>query len=182
MRKLVVTEYLTADGIFEEPGQWSFDYWSDEAMRYKYDELFDSDLQLLGRITYEGFAKAWPTMPDTGEFGEKMNSMPKYVVSTTLQAAEWTNSHIIATDVVAGIKNLKNQEGKNILVAGSGQLVRTLLQNNLVDEYRFMIHPLVLGNGKRLFIDGMAKRKLQLVETRSLPKGIVILHYHPDAD
>src|SRR2546429_5750873 len=94
MRKLIVTEYLTLDGVFEEPGLWSFDYWGEEPMLYKRDELFSSDVQLLGRVTYEGFAKAWPTMPDTGDFGERMNSMPKYVVSTTFTHAEWQNSTI----------------------------------------------------------------------------------------
>ena len=92
MRKIIVTEYLTLDGVFKEPGNWSFDYWNEESMQYKRDELFSSDVQLLGRVTYEGFAKAWPTMPDTGDFGERMNSMPKYVVSTTLKNAEWKNT------------------------------------------------------------------------------------------
>ena len=105
-------------------------------MLYKRDELFSSDVQLLGRVTYEGFAKAWPTMPDTGDFGERMNSMPKYVVSTTLTHADWQNSTILSTNIVEEIKKLKEQPGQNILVAGSGQLVRTLLQHHLVDEFR----------------------------------------------
>ncbi len=112
MRKLVVTEYLTLDGVFEEPGMWSFDYWNEEAMLYKRDELFSSDVQLLGRITYEGFAKAWPTMPDTGDFGERMNSMPKYVVSTTLTNAEWQNSTIISKNVVEGMYGVSSGVGK----------------------------------------------------------------------
>lgn len=100
MRKILVTEYLTLDGVFEEPGHWSFDFWSDEAAKYKYDELFSSDAQLLGRVTYEGFAKAWPTMQGTGDFGERMNTMPKYVVSTTLKYAEWQNTTILSENVV----------------------------------------------------------------------------------
>lgn len=180
MRKLIVTEYLTLDGVFEEPGHWSFEYFNDEAMQYKRDELFSSDVQLLGRVTYEGFAKAWPTMPDTGDFGERMNGMPKYVASTTLTHADWQNSTIISKNVVEEIKKLKDQSGQNILVAGSGKLVHTLMQNDLVDEFRFMIHPLILGSGKRLFSEGTEKCKLTLVETRAFKSGIVVLHYHPD--
>src|SRR6266516_3522619 len=138
MRNIIVTEYLTLDGVFEEPGHWSFAYWNEESMLYKRDELFSSDVQLLGRVTYEGFAKAWPTMPDTGDFGERMNSMPK--------------------------------------------LVHTLMQHNLVDEYRFMVHPVVLGSGKRLFTEGTEKFKLTLVETKAFKTGIVVLHYQPDRD
>src|SRR5438067_2316913 len=109
MRNIIVTEYLTLDGVFEEPGMWSFDYFNYEAMQYKRDELFSSDVQLLGRVTYEGFAKAWPTRPDTGDFGERMNSMPKYVVSTTLTHAEWQNSTILNQNVVEEIQQLKAQ-------------------------------------------------------------------------
>ncbi len=182
MRKIIVTEYLTLDGVFEEPGHWSFDYWNEESMQYKRDELFSSDVQLLGRVTYEGFAKAWPTMPDTGDFGERMNSMPKYVVSTTLTNAEWKNTTIINKHVVEEIKKLKEQSGQHILVAGSGKLVHTLMQHNLVDEYRFMVHPVVLGSGKRLFPEGTEKVKLTLVDTKSFKTGIVVLHYQPDRD
>src|SRR6266513_4348910 len=107
MRKLIVTEYLTLDGVFEEPGHWSFEYFNDEAMQYKRDELFSSDVQLLGRVIYEGFAKAWPTMTDTGDFGERMNGMPKYVVSTTLVEATWNNSQIIKANVADEVARLK---------------------------------------------------------------------------
>jgi dihydrofolate reductase len=179
MRKLVVTEYLTLDGVFEEPGHWSFEYFNDEAMQYKREELFSSDVQLLGRVTYEGFAKAWPTMPDTGDFGERMNSMPKYVVSTTLTNAEWQNSTIISRNVVEEIQHLKEQPGQNILVAGSGKLVHTLLQHDLVDEFRFMVHPVVLGSGKRLFPEGPEKQTFKLLETKAFKTGIVVLHYQP---
>ena len=177
MRNIIVTEYLTLDGVFEEPGQWSFDYWSEEAMRYKRDELFSSDIQLLGRVTYEGFAKAWPTMPDTGDFGERMNSMPKYVVSTTLTHAEWQNTTIINTNVVEEIQKLKEQSGQPILVAGSGKLVQTLMHHDLVDEYRLMVYPLILGSGKRLFPGGAPALKLELVETKPFSSGVVVLTY-----
>ncbi len=179
MRNIIVTEYLTLDGVFEEPGQWSFEYFNDEAMLYKREELFSSDVQLLGRVTYEGFAKAWPTMPDTGDFGERMNSMPKYVVSTTLTHTEWQNTTIISKHVVEEIHKLKEQSGQNILVAGSGKLVNTLMQQHLVDEFRFMVHPVVLGSGKRLFPEGTEKFQLRLVETKAFKTGIVVLHYQP---
>lgn len=179
MRKIIVTEYLTLDGVFEEPGHWSFDFWSDEAAKYKYDELFSSDAQLLGRVTYEGFAKAWPTMEGTGDFGERMNSMPKYVVSTTLKNAEWNNTSIISKNVVEEIKKLKEQSGQNILVAGSAKLVQTLMQHDLVDEYRFMVYPIVLGSGKRLFAEGADALQLQLVETKTFRSGVVVLMYQP---
>ena len=182
MRKLVVTEYLTLDGVFEEPGNWSFEYFNEEAMQYKRDELFSSDVQLLGRVTYEGFAKAWPTMTGTGDFGERMNGMPKYVVSTTLTHAEWQNSTIINKNVVEEIQRLKEQPGQNILVAGSGKLVHTLMQHDLVDEFRCMVHPVILGSGKRLFPEGTEKLRLTLVETKSFKTGIVVLHYQPDRD
>ena len=180
MRKLVVTEYLTLDGVFEEPGHWSFDYWNEEAMLYKRDELFSSDVQLLGRVTYEGFAKAWPTMPDTGDFGERMNSMPKYVVSSTLTNAEWQNSIIISKNVVEEIQHLKEQSGQNILVAGSGKLVNTLMQHHLVDQFRCMLYPVVLGNGKCLFPEGSEKYTFKLLETKAFKTGVVVLHYQLD--
>jgi dihydrofolate reductase len=179
MRKLVVTEYVSLDGVFEEPGQWSFPFFGDEAARFKYDELFASDAQLLGRVTYEGFAKAWPTMTGTGDFGERMNSIPKYVVSTTLKTADWNNSTIISDNVAQEISKLKQQGGGDILVAGSGVLLETLMQHDLVDEYRFMLHPIVLGGGKRLFRDGIDKAVLKLVDTKSFSTGITILSYVP---
>lgn len=180
MRKIIVTEYLTLDGIFEEPGNWSFDFWNEEAMQYKHDELFSSDVQLLGRLTYEGFAKAWPTMKNTGDFGERMNNMPKYVVSTKLKNAEWNNTTIINDNIIEEIKKLKKKPGQNILVAGSGKLVQTLMQNNLVDEYKFMLHPVILGSGKRLFTGGTEKYKLKLLDAKSFKTGIVALHYKPE--
>src|SRR5712692_3714717 len=136
MRKVVATEYVSLDAVMEEPGRWSFPFWSEEASKFKFDELVASDALLLGRITYEGFAAAWPKMTDTGEFGERMNSMPKYVVSTTLKKAEWTNSTIISADVVEEVTRLKQRPGLDILLAGSGQLMRTLMQHDLIDEYR----------------------------------------------
>ncbi len=178
MSKLVVTEYLTLDGVMEDPSKWSFPYWNDEAARFKYDELFASDAQLLGRVTYEGFASAWPTMQGTGDFGERMNNMPKYVVSTTLQNPTWNNTTVIRSDVIGEVIRLKQQPGRNILVAGSSVLVELLMQHNLVDDYWFMIHPLVRGSGKRLF-KGNTEAALKLVGSKTTSGGIAILHYQP---
>ena len=187
MRKVVVTEYVTLDGVFEDPGGgegtthggWSFQFWSEEAAKYKFDELFASDALLLGRVTYEGFAKAWPTMKDAGEFAERMNSIPKYVVSTTLKELEWNNSHLLKGNIAEEVARLKQQEGQDILVAGSGELVRTLMQHDLIDEYRLMVHPVVLGGGKRLFRDGSNKTVLKLADTKSFSSGVVVLSYQP---
>lgn len=187
MRRIIATEYLTLDGIFEDPGGgeetehggWSFKFWNQEAMQYKHDELFASDTLLLGRITYEGFAKAWPTMKDTGDFGEKMNSISKYVISTTLQNVQWHNTTLIKEHIDEEVFKLKNQKGKDILIEGSGELIAFLTQKNLIDEYRLMIHPIILGSGKRLFKQGFPSRKLRLLETKIFTTGIVVLHYQP---
>jgi dihydrofolate reductase len=177
--KLVVTEYVTLDGIFEEPGNWSGPFFDQEAGMFKYEELFASDVQLLGRLTYEGFAAAWPTYNDEMGFADRMNGMPKYVVSTTLDKADWTNSHIIRDDVPKEVAKLKQQDGGNILVAGSGQLVETLLAHGLVDEVRLMLHPIVLGKGKRLFRDGIDTTVMTLLNTKPFASGIVVLTYEP---
>lgn len=178
MRKVVVSEYVTLDGVMEEPGTWSFPFWNDEAATYKYDELFASDALLLGRVTYQGFAAAWPTMTGTGDFGERMNSLPKFVASTTLKEATW-NATVIAGDVAAAVAKLKQQPGQDILVAGSGVLVHTLMQHDLIDEYRLMVHPLVLGSGKRFFREGNETKALQLVGTKTFSSGVVVLTYQP---
>lgn len=187
MSRVVVTEYVTLDGVMEDPGGgdntehggWSFRFWNDEAAKFKFDELFASDALLLGRVTYEGFAKAWPTVTDEAGFADRMNSLPKYVVSTTLDNAEWNNSTIIREHVAETVEQLKRQPGQDILVAGSRKLVQTLMLHDLVDEYRLMTHPVVLGSGKRLFDEGSVMKTLKLVEARPLSTGIVILTYHP---
>lgn len=176
--RLVATEYLTLDGVFEEPGHWSHPFFDEEAGQFKFAELRASDAQLLGRKTYEGFAKAWPSMPDTGQFGEKMNSMPKYVVSSTLDKLEWTGSVLIKGDVAEEVRKLKAQPGNDLLLAGSGQLFNALMKENLIDLYRFMVHPLALGKGRRLFTDDV-KRNLELTDSRRFSKGIVVLEYVP---
>jgi len=190
MGKLIVTELITLDGVIEAPGGgeafekggWAFKFnRGDDGNKFKVDELMAADAQLLGRVTYVGFARAWPTM-NADEFGQKMNSMPKYVVSTTLRDADatWTNSTVIRDDVPGQVARLKREVAGDILVAGSAQLARSLTEHGLVDEYRLMVFPIVLGSGKRLFGDGSPSFTLRLVDSKSVgPDGVVILTYTP---
>lgn len=177
--RLVATEYLSLDGVFEEPGRWSGPFFNDEAAQFKWNELQASDALLLGRKTYQGFAAAWPTMKDTGEFGVKMNSMTKYVVSSTLDKVEWTGSKLVKGDVAAEVRQLKMEPGNDLLLSGSAQLFNAMMRENLIDLYRFMLHPIVLGKGKRLFADGVDEGALDLAETKRFSSGIVILEYGP---
>ncbi len=177
--KIVVTQFITLDGVIEAPHEWSFPYWSDEIAKLKLDELMPTDAHLLGRVTYEGFAAAWPGRTDEAGFADRMNNLPKYVVSTTLEEAEWNNSTILKTDVVAQITELKKQPGGDMLVAGSATLVETLIAHDLVDEYHLLSYPIVLGKGKRLFKDG-SNTKLKLIESRSFNSGVVLLRYVPE--
>ncbi len=174
MGKLVVTEFVSVDGVFEDPGGsedfehggWTFEYdRGDDGNQFKLDEVMEAEVQLLGRVTYEGFAEAWPSRE--GEFADKLNSDPKYVVSTSLTDPEWQNTTVIDGDVPAEIAKLKDETEGVILVAGSGTLVRTLLEN-LVDELRLMVFPTVLGRGKRLFPEGIDRLKLKLAELRQV--------------
>src|SRR5260370_37249839 len=159
MSKIVVSAFVSLDGVVEDPGGaekfkhggWSFKFRDDQVAKYKLDELFASDGLLLGRVTYEGFAKAWPSRKDDVGFADKMNNLPKYVVSTTLKKLDWNNSHLIKTNVVEEVKKLKQQPAKDILVYGSGKLVNTQLQHDLVDELRLMVHPVVLVIVRHLF-------------------------------
>jgi dihydrofolate reductase len=185
MGKLVVTEFVSVDGVFEDPGGsedyehggWTFEYdRGDAGNQFKLDELMEAEVQLLGRVTYEGFAAAWPSRE--GEFAEKLNNDPKYVVSTTLKDPEWQNTTVISGDVAEEIAKLKEKTNGVILVAGSGTLVRTLLGSDLVDELRLMVFPTVLGRGKRLFPDGIDRLKLTLAETNTVgPDGVHIQIY-----
>ena len=177
--RLVATEYISWDGVFEEPGHWSGPWFDDEAGQFKWAELQNADAQILGRRTYEGFAAAWPKMQGTGEFGEKMNTLPKYVVSSTLKNPEWSGSKVITGDLAAEVRKLKQQPGKDLLLAGSGQLFNALMRENLIDVYRFMLHPVVLGKGKKLFAEGAARRELKATDVKTFKKGIVVLEYEP---
>src|SRR5260370_3638467 len=164
MRKVIVAEYVTLDGVMEDPGGaegfkyggWSFGFGGAEQQQYKFEELFACDALLLGRRTYEGFAAAWPNMPGTGEYGERMNSLPKYVVSTTLSEVTW-NATLIKDDLAEELYRLKQEAGQDVLLFGSGELVRTLHERDLIDEYRLMIFPVVLGSGRRLISAGHEK-------------------------
>ena len=179
MRKVVVSEFVALDGVMESPG-WTFQFGSEDRDRYKFEELKAADALLLGRVTYEGFAAAWPNMTqETGEYGEWMNGYPKYVVSQTLSELTWNNSSLITGDIAAEVGKLKAQEGKDILVFGSAQLVNELHKQGLVDEYRLMLFPVTVGSGKRLFEEGEQK-VLKLVDTQTFDSGVVVLTYQPE--
>ena len=143
------------------------------------DELQASDALLLGRKTYEGFAAAWPAMQDDAGFADKMNSMPKYVVSSTLDKAEWSGSQLIKGDVPEEVRRLKQEPGRDLLLAGSARLFNALMRGDLIDVYRFMVHPIVLGEGERLFADNADKRSLKFTHSKTFSSGIVILEYEP---
>jgi dihydrofolate reductase len=185
MRKIIATEFLSLDGVMEGPGPddpfelagWTMSYWANEIGKFKFDEIFASDALLLGRVTYQGFASAWPSRTDEAGFAERMNNLPKYVVSTTLQAADWKNSTLIKDNIAEQVSGLKQQPGQDILIAGSSRLVETLMQLDLIDEYRLLVYPLVLGRGKRLFKDGI-RVNLKLVESMVFPSGVTALTYH----
>ncbi len=178
MSKLVVAQFLSLDGVMEAPEKWSFPYSNDEIMKFKTEELFASGAHLLGRATYDIFAASWPRR--IGEFADYMNKIPKYVVSTTLKKLDWDGSHQIKANVAEEVTKLKQQPGKDILVAGSATLVQTLMQHNLVDEYHLLIYPLVLGNGKRFFKDG-STTNLKLVDSTTFSTGVMALIYQPAA-
>jgi dihydrofolate reductase len=183
--RIVVTEFVSLDGVIEDPGGsedfkyggWSFEYnRGEEGDKFKLDEAFESEALLLGRVTYEGFADSWPSRE--GEFADKFNSMPKYVVSTTLDDAEWNNSTVIKGDDVPGeVAKLRDQLDGDIVVHGSARLAQTLLQNDLVDELRLMVFPVVLGDGKRLFGETSDKKGLRLADSKTVGDGVAILVY-----
>ena len=175
MGKLVVSEFVSVDGVFEDPGGaegyehggWTFEYdRGEDGDSFKLNEVMEAQVQLLGRVTYEGFAAAWPSRE--GPFADKLNNDPKYVVSTTLEDPEWENTKVISGNVVEEISTLRDETEGLILVAGSGTLVRTLLDANLVDELRLMVFPTILGSGKRLFPDGIDRLKLKLAESKTV--------------
>jgi len=185
MGKLVVTEFVSLDGVFEDPGGaedyehggWTFEYdRGDDGNKFKLDELMDAEVQLLGRKTYEGFAAAWPSRE--GPFADKLNNDPKVVVSTTLKDPAWQNTTVVSENVVGAISKLKDDTEGSILVSGSGTLVATLLGSGLVDELRLMVFPTILGRGRRLFPDGIDRLKLTLVESRTVgSEGVQVQVY-----
>lgn len=185
MAKLIVTEFVTLDGVIEDPGGagkfeyagWSFKFnRGKEGDKFKLDETMASGALLLGRVTYEGFAEAWPKMKN--EFADKFNQMPKYVVSTTLKDPKWNNSTVIKGDLAKEVAKLKKELKDDIVVHGSGRLVRSLLGLNLIDEWRLMVFPVILGKGNRLFEEGSAHKTLKLIDSKPVgPDGVIILTY-----
>jgi len=186
MGRIVVTEFVSLDGVMQAPGGgedfkhagWTFKIARGaEGDQFKLDETRETEALLLGRVPYEGFAAAWPSVK--GEFADKFNSMPKYVVSSTLEEPEWNNSTVLKGDVVEEVRMLRQRLGGNIVVHGSAQLVQTLVEHDLVDELRLMVFPIVLGTGKRLFGDTSDKKPLRLVDSKVVGDGVAILVYQP---
>jgi dihydrofolate reductase len=187
-RKVVVSEFLTLDGVMESPGGefhpdgkggWTFPFFNDEAGMFKFEELLAGDALLLGRVTYQHFAAAWPSMTDEAGFADRMNSLPKYVVSTTLkEPLEW-NATVVAGDLTEEVTKLKAGGDGDLLVFGSRDLVHTLLGRGLIDEFRLLVFPVVLGSGLRLFREGGPSVELRLFETKIFSSGIVVLSYEP---
>lgn len=175
-RRLAVTMFISLDGVVESPEKWSFPYWNDEIAKFKLEETFASDALLLGRVTYEGFAAAWPSRKDPEGFADRFNSMPKHVASRTLKKLEWNNSHLITGDLAAAVTKLKQQPGQDIVIHGSPGLIRSLMPHGLVDEYRLLVYPIVLGRGKHLF-DETNQANLKLVESKVFGTGVVKLVY-----
>jgi dihydrofolate reductase len=184
--RIVVTEFVSLDGVMEDPGGsegtkhggWSFEFSrGDEGDKFKLDETMGSDALLLGRKTYEGFAEAWPSRD--GEFADKFNSMPKYVVSSTLQDPDWNNSTVLSGDLFAEVAKLKEEHDRDIVVHGSARLVQSLVEQDLVDELRLMVFPVVLGGGKPLFGQTTTTKPLKLVDSRVVGDGVAILVYQP---
>jgi dihydrofolate reductase len=189
MGKIVVTEFVSLDGVVEDPGGsedfkyggWSFEFdRGDEGNRFKLEETMGSEALLLGRVTYEGFAKAWPSRE--GEFADKFNTMPKYVVSSTLESPDWANSTVLKGDVAEEVAKLRRERDGDIVVHGSPSLAQTLLEHDLVDEVRLMVFPVVLGTGKRLFGETSDKKRLQLVDSKVVGDGVAILVYERTAE
>jgi len=187
MGRIVVTEFVSLDGVMEDPGgsehskhgAWTFNFnRGDEGNKFKMDETNNAEAQLMGRVTYEGFAAAWPQR--SGDpFSDKFNSMPKYVISQTLKKADWNNSTILKGNVVEEVKNLKQRLKGDILVSGSAKLVQTLIANDLVDQLNLMVFPVILGSGKRLFGHTSEMKTLRLAESKPVGDGVLILIYRP---
>jgi dihydrofolate reductase len=189
MGRIVITEFVSLDGVMEDPGGaegfeyggWTFKFdRGAEGDKFKLDETDKAEAQLLGRVTYEGFAAAWPSMQ--GEFAEKFNSMPKYVVSSTLENPRWNNSTVLDGDLVQEVSKLREKPGGEILVSGSRRLAQALIEHDLVDELRLMVFPVVLGKGKRLFGDTSGKKRMRLTDSKTVGDGIAILVYQSAPD
>jgi dihydrofolate reductase len=189
MRKVIASEFLSLDGVMEDPGGaegseyggWSFAYFNEELGQAIGEGFAASDALLMGRTTYEEWAAFWPNQnPEENPDAAQMNAVRKYVVSTTLEEPlEWSNSTLIKENVAEEIEKLKNQPGKDIVISGSGSLVRSLLEDGLLDELRLLVHPIVVGGGKRLFAEGGERMALELVDSKTFSTGVVFLTYRP---
>jgi len=177
MSTVVAVEYLTLDGIMDEP-RWSGPYFNEELQMFQFNNLMGSDALLLGRVTYEGFKSSWPTMTDEAGFADKMNSMPKYVATSTLDKGEW-NATLLKGDLVEEVTRLKRDVEGTLLINGSAKLFQTLHAAGLIDEYRFMIYPVVVATGKRLFADEGSQNDLKLVKSQITDSGVAVLTYQP---
>ena len=184
MGRIVVTEFVSLDGVMEDPGGaeeyryggWTFEYdRGEEGNAFKLDETVRSEALLLGRVTYEGFAAAWPSRE--GEFADKFNGMPKYVVSSTLKAPEWSNTTVLDDDLAGAVQRVRDAHDGDVVVHGSASLVQGLLEHDLVDELRLMVFPVVLGTGRRLFGETSDRRRLRLTDSKTVGDGVVILTY-----
>ncbi|RJL24209.1 dihydrofolate reductase family protein [Bailinhaonella thermotolerans] len=176
MRKIITSTYITLDGEIESPHIWSTPYFNEEAGQFAQEQLFASDALLMGRRTYDGFSSTWPSMSDPGGFADRMNTMPKYVVSTTLEKADWTNTTIISDNVVERVRELKEQPGQDILMYGHGPVAATLMEHGLLDEVRLWMIPVFHGSGVTIFREGM-KGEFDLADVKTLKSGTVILSY-----
>jgi dihydrofolate reductase len=180
MRKVIAGLFISLDGVVESPEKWHFLYFNDEMMEAVGSQMAASDAMLLGRVTYQEFAAYWPGVSaEDDPIAAVMNNTPKYVVSTTLDAAEWQNSTLIKGNIAEEITKLKQQPGKNIGITGSPTLVDSLLQDDLLDELRLLVHPVVVGSGKRLFKDGGDLKRLKLVDSKTFSTGVLSLIYQP---
>jgi dihydrofolate reductase len=179
MRKVVAVELVSVDGVMESPEEWAFSYSNDEMNEANASGMNTSDALLLGRVTYEQMAAFWPRQPGGDPMVDYINSVRKHVVSTTLEKVEWNNSTLIKSRVVEEITELKHQPGKDITILGSGALVRSLLGDGLLDELRLMVHPVILGSGKRLFEDGDDRKSLEFMDSRTFDTGVLYLTYRP---
>jgi dihydrofolate reductase len=181
MRKVVASEFVSLDGVVESPEKWHFPYFNDQMGDAIGAAMASSDSMLMGRVLYEEWAAFWPNQdPDENPVAARMNGVRKYVVSTTLEEPlEWQNSTLIGDNVAEEISRLKEQPGKDISISGSPTLVRSLLEEDLLDELRLMVHPIVVGSGKRLFEDGGDQKALQLVDSKTFSTGVLYLSYQP---
>lgn len=178
MRKIIVSTQASMDSVIEDPQNFVFDYANDEFFNYAREQLFSSDALIMGRVTYEAFAEAWPAQAGSNDFADRMNSLQKYVASRTLKGPLKWNANLIESDVAEEIARLKEQPGQNILQYGSGELTRTLLSHGLIDEFRVLVYPVAVGAGQHLF-ESIEKFPMRLLESKTFGTGVVVLHYQP---